>query len=104
MRDSTGRIPIQWYGPPRWVQCSSGTCPTLGVGASAWSIRSPVHKARFIALPGKTLDASIRRMARTPDSGITMCHAQGKTAVYLSDDKTCIVEHPPHGPIKRIPL
>ena len=33
-----------------------------------------------------------------------MCHEQGKTAVYLSEDKTCIVEHPPHGPITRTPL
>ena len=50
------------------------------------------------------LRAAIRRMEQTPDSGIAMCHRQGKTAVYLSDDKTHIVEHPPHGPIKQIPL
>ena len=31
-------------------------------------------------------------------------HEQGKTAVHLSDDKTCIVEHPPHVPITRTPL
>ena len=45
-------------------------------------------------------------IARTtqPGSGIAMCHEQGKTAVYLSKDKTCIVEHPPHGPIRRTPL
>ena len=33
-----------------------------------------------------------------------MCHRQGKTAVYLSKDKRYIIEHPPHGPITRIPL
>ena len=32
-----------------------------------------------------------------------MCHEQGKTAVSLSEDKTCIVE-PPHGPVARKPL
>lgn len=39
-----------------------------------------------------------------PGSGIAMCHEQGKTVVYLSKDKTCIVEHPPHGPITQTPL
>lgn len=39
-----------------------------------------------------------------PGSGIAMCHRQGKTAVYLSDDGRYIVEHPPHGPIIRISL
>ena len=33
-----------------------------------------------------------------------MCHEQGKTAVYLSDDGKYLVEHPPHGPIKRTPF
>ena len=50
------------------------------------------------------MEQSIVEMARTPGSGIAMCHEQGKTAVYLSEDKTCIVEHPPHGPITRTPL
>ena len=50
------------------------------------------------------LDEAIARMTETPDSGIAMCHRQGKTAVYLSDDGLCIVEHPPHGPITRTPL
>ena len=50
------------------------------------------------------LRAAIMRMEQTPDSGIAMCHRQGKTAVYLSDDKTHIVKHPPHGTIKKIPL
>ena len=49
-------------------------------------------------------EQSIAEMARTPGSGIAMCHEQGKTAVYLSEDKTCIVEHPPYGPITRTPL
>ena len=50
------------------------------------------------------MEQSIAEMARTPGSGIAMCHEQGKTAVYLSKDKTCIVEHPPHGPITHTPL
>ena len=52
----------------------------------------------------RAMEQSIAEMARTPGSGIAMCHAQGKTAVYLSEDKTCIIEHPPHGPITRTPL
>ena len=52
----------------------------------------------------RRMEKSIEGMARTPGSGIAMCHAQGKTAVYLSADRTCIVEHPPHGPIMRTPL
>ena len=52
----------------------------------------------------RAMEQSIAEMARTPGSGIAMCHEQGKTAVYLSEDKTCIVEHPPHGPITRTPL
>ena len=50
------------------------------------------------------LDEAIARMTQTPDSGIAMCHRQGKTAVYLSNDGMYIVEHPPHGPITRTPL
>ena len=47
-----------------------------------------------------------RAIARTtrPGSGIAMCHEQDKPAVYLSEDKTCIVEHPPQGPVTRSPL
>ena len=52
----------------------------------------------------RQMEQSIAEMARTPGSGIAMYHEQGKTAVYLSEDKTCIVEHPPHGPITRTPL
>lgn len=52
----------------------------------------------------RRLEQSIAEMARTPGSGVAMCHEQGKTAVYLSEDKTCIVEHPPHGPVTRTPL
>jgi len=52
----------------------------------------------------RRMEQSIAEMGRTPGSGIAMCHEQGKTAVYLSEDKTCIVEHPPHGPITRTPL
>ena len=51
----------------------------------------------------RRIDEAIARSTQ-PGAGIAMCHRQGKTAVYLSDDETCIVEHPPHGPIKRTPL
>lgn len=44
----------------------------------------------------------IEKMGRTPRSGVTMCHRQCKTAVYLSHDRKHIIEEPPHGgPIKR---
>ena len=51
----------------------------------------------------------LKQMQQTPGSGIAMCHAQGKTAVYLSGDRgygdrRYIVEHPPHGPITRTPV
>ena len=45
--------------------------------------------------------AQIEKMERTPRSGVAMCHRQGKTAVYLSDDRKYIIEEPPHGPLKR---
>lgn len=46
------------------------------------------------------MDAIFERvdeMERTPRGGIAMCHQQGKTAVYVSEDRKYIVEHPPHG-------
>ena len=54
--------------------------------------------------PSLRMLESITEMSETPGSGIAMCHRQGKTAVYLSDDETSIIEHPPHGPITRTPL
>ena len=50
------------------------------------------------------LIGDLRQLQQTPGSGVTMCHAQGKTAVYLSRDRKYIVEHPPHGPITRTPV
>ena len=50
------------------------------------------------------ISEALQEMARTPNSSVKMCHSQGKTAVYLSDDKKYIVEHPPHGPITRTPF
>ena len=50
-----------------------------------------------------SLDDLIEQMDRTPDSNIAMCHAQGKTAVYVSRDRRYVVEHPPHGPITLTP-
>ena len=52
----------------------------------------------------EALPASIDEMSRTPGSGVAMCHAQGKTAVYLSDDGKYIVEHAPDGTITRRPF
>ena len=52
----------------------------------------------------RRISRAVAESTQTPRSGITMCHRQGKTAVYLSKDKTHIVEHPPHGPIRHIPL
>ena len=49
----------------------------------------------------QSLDGLIEQMDRTADSGVAMCHAQGKTAVYVSEDRRHIVEHPPHGPVTR---
>lgn len=43
----------------------------------------------------------IDEMERTPKSGVAMCHKQGKTAVYVSKDRKYLIEHPPHGPVKR---
>ncbi|MDE0711021.1 MAG: hypothetical protein OXH60_02690 [Rhodospirillales bacterium] len=49
-------------------------------------------------------DANLERideMGRTPKSGVAMCHKQGKTAIYVSKDRKYLIEHPPHGPVKR---
>ena len=43
----------------------------------------------------------IDEMERTPGSGTAMCHQQGKTAVYVSEDRKYLIEHPPHGAIRR---
>ena len=47
---------------------------------------------------------NLEQMQQTPGSGVAMCHAQGKTAVYLSKDRKYIVKHPPYGPITRTPI
>lgn len=47
----------------------------------------------------RTLDEFIEWMDRTPGSGVKMCHEQGKTAIYRTDDGKWLVKHPPHGPI-----
>ena len=50
------------------------------------------------------LDEDIRGMSEEPGSGVRMCHEQGKTAVYLSNDGRSIVEHEPNGLIRHLPL
>ena len=52
----------------------------------------------------EALDQAIRAMCAEPGSGVRMCHAQGKTAVYLSRDGRYIVEHEPNGTIRHLPL
>ncbi len=56
---------------------------------------------RAIPRPVEALIEHAREQAADPQSGVTMCHRQGKTAVYLSQDRRYIVEHPPHGPVKQ---
>ena len=54
--------------------------------------------------PSDMMDAIFKQMdemERTPRSSVTMCHEQGKTAIYVSDDKQYIIEEPPHGSIRR---
>ena len=54
----------------------------------------------------KALSAIRQRIAHdsvTPDSGIAMCHAQGKNAVYLSKCGNFIVTHKPDGTVTREP-
>lgn len=51
-----------------------------------------------------TIECDIRTMDAEPGSGVRMCHAQRKTAVYLSGDGQHIVEHDPNGTIRRRPL
>ena len=52
----------------------------------------------------QALECDIRVMSEEPGSGVRMCHEQGKTAVYLSDDGQFIIEHEPNGTIHRLPL
>lgn len=52
----------------------------------------------------EALRREMRQAGEDPESGITMCHRQGKTAVYLSDDGRSIIEHEPDGTITRTPF
>ena len=61
------------------------------------------HEAPAIDQTAALID-DLKQMQQTPGSGVAMCHAQGKTAVYLSRDHRYIVEHPPHGLITRTPV
>ena len=67
------------------------------------------HATAAVGKPAPLLIDAIEKdmddMQRTPRSGVKMCHEQGKTAVYLSEDKQYIVHEPPNGPItrKRLP-
>ena len=61
---------------------------------------NPIHR-REVTEP---LDQDIRAMSEQSGSGVRMCHEQGKTAVYLSEDGRSIVEHEPHGVVRHLPL
>ena len=50
------------------------------------------------------LERDLRAMEGEAGSGIAMCHRQGKTAVYLSEDGRYIVEREPGGAMRRLPL
>ena len=70
-------------------------------------LRTPHPGKRITAAsnlqPSDMMDAIFKEMdemERTPRSGVTMCHEQGKTAVYVSDDKQYIINEPPHGPVR----
>ena len=47
------------------------------------------------------LSRRIREVSQSPGSSVRMCHEQGKTAIYLSDDGEHIVEHEPNGTIRK---
>ena len=47
------------------------------------------------------LGRRIRERSRTRGSSVEMCHAQGKTAVYLSDDGVHLISHQPNGTISK---
>ena len=77
--------------------------PRPQTSSEQWASWTPPANSekRATNAPPQSLDELIEQMDRTPNSGIAMCHAQGKTAVYVSEDRRHIVEHPPHGPITR---
>ena len=72
----------------------------------------PHRGARRVSTPSvtsvhptcRTLDEFTAWMDRTPDSAVKMCHTQGKTAVYRTDDGKWLVEQAPHGPITLQPF
>ena len=45
----------------------------------------------------KGILAAVLEQARNPNSGVEMCHKQGKTAIYLAEDRTTLMEHRPGG-------
>ena len=67
---------------------------------TAREMTNPTHRRE----ERKPLDEDIRAMSEQRGSGVRMCHEQGKTAVYLSNDGRSIVEHEPHGVIRHLPL
>lgn len=87
---STDKAPGNVFGSARGAQ-RKATEPCAG------------REAPVIDQTSALID-DLKQMQQTPGSGVAMCHAQGKTAVYLSGDRKYIVEHPPHGPMTRTPV
>ena len=52
----------------------------------------------------RALRRRIERDSATPNSGVRMCHAQGKSAVYRSQCRNFIITHDPDGTVIRRPL
>ena len=53
------------------------------------------------ARAARALHEQMMRDSASPDAGVKMCHAQGKTAVYVCDDGIHMVWHAPDGTIHR---
>ena len=81
----------------------AGTEPAMGgdramTTSRDWSTPETRREA------ARALEREIQAMSEEPGSGVRMCHEQGKTAVYLSDDEQFLIEHEPNGTIHRVPL
>ena len=82
--------------PPCEYRAQAQAQPRTNMTTSRdWSSSAQRHDA------AAALVRDIRTMSEEAESGVRMCHAQGKTAVFLSGDERFIVEHEPNGTIRR---
>ena len=72
----------------------------LGRSPSDWRGKRVNTKTRRTDQSGP-FARRIGEMSKTRRNSVRMCHAHGKTAVYLSDDGQQIVEHEPNGTIRK---